>query len=175
MTKTLKMIGIAFLLLLVSGCGRGHDTLQEAIQAKWETPIQVVNEDEEHRLAIYLDQTQYIFGVYEYKNGKYAYDNSQSSGWTASSDKGIPFLVRAEYKNDIDNFIWGAVYTDTPIDKIFIEYENGLTQETKAVNNTFILQMPETFKGIEDTMLMGEIYDVTAYDQAGSKVVGWRN
>ncbi len=48
-------------------------------------------------------------------------------------------------------------------------------QETKAVNNTFILQMPETFKGIEDTMLMGELYDVTAYDQEGSKVVGWRN
>jgi len=171
--KILKFFYISGLLLLISGCG--YNTLQEAIQSKWKTPITVMNNDPKKQLVIYLDQTQYVFGVYEYKNGKYYYTNSQSSGWSSSSNTGIPFLVRAEYKNSIGNFIWGAVYSDIPVEKIFVEYTNGETQETVAVNNTFVLEMPDTFNNIEPIMFMGEIYDVIAYDKVGIEIVSWRN
>ncbi|WP_301625917.1 hypothetical protein [Paenibacillus apis] len=173
MYKVFKVICFSVLLVLMSGCG--HDTLQDAVQAKWKSPVFVKNIDQENQLVIYLDQTQYVFGVYEKKNGKYFYDNSQSSGWSASTKDGIPFFVSAEYKKNIGNFIWGAVYTDIPIEKIFIEYENGLTQETVAVNNTFMLEMPSTFNSTEPIMFMGELYDVTAYDKKGNEIVSWRN
>ncbi|MGZ9583688.1 hypothetical protein [Paenibacillus marinisediminis] len=165
------IISVIVISILISGCG--YNSLQEAVQSQWETPISIKNEDKEHRLVIYLDQTQYVFGVYKYKNHKYYYDNSQSSGWRTSPDNGIPLLVVAEQKEGIGNFIWGAVYTDIPAKRIVIEYENGERQETNAVNNTFILEMPESFNSIEPHMFMGKLYDVTAYDEDDQVLVEW--
>ena len=160
------------LLFVITGCGKS--TLQEAVQSQWKTPIKVMNDDPANQLVIYLDQTQYILGVYEYKNGKYYYDNTQSSGWTATSEHRVPFLVNAEFKEGLGNFIWGAVYTDQVVGKIQIQYENGETQETEAVNNTFMLAMPESFDSIDPIMFMGELYDVIVYDTDGSLIVSWR-
>jgi len=168
-----KIFCVVGLIFIVSGCGYG--TLQEAVQSKWKSPVKVMNNDPKNQLVIYLDQTQYVFGVYEYKNDKYYYDNSQSSGWTSSSDIRIPLLVRAESKKDIGNFIWGAIYTDIPVGKIYIEYKSGETQETFAVNNTFILEMPDSFDNIEPIMFMGELNDVTVYDEDGTEIVSWSN
>lgn len=172
--KLLRFISIlGVFIFIISGCG--YNSIQEAIQSKWKRPVKLMNVDEENQLVIYLDQTQYIFGVYDFKNGKYYYDNSQSSGWTSSSNSSIAFLVRAEYKENKGDFIWGAVYTDIPIKKFFIEYENGETQETVAENNTFILEMPDSFNDVEPIMFMGELYDVIAYDKDGNEIVKWRN
>jgi hypothetical protein len=154
---------------------RGFDTLDKAVQSHWKTPIKIFNEDKTNKLVLYLDQTQYVFGVYGYRNGRYYYDNSQSSGWTASSDRGIPFLVRAEAKNNRGNFLWGALYTEIPIGKFVIEYNNGETQETKAINNTFIIKMPKSYDSYQEINLMGELFNVKAYGEDNKEIQNWRN
>ncbi len=164
---------IIALSTLLGGCG--YNTLEKSIEADWKTPIEIKNIDEDHKLVIYLDKNQYVFDVYEYKNDKYYYNNNQSSGWTATSDNKIPFLVRAEERKGIGNFVWGAVYSKKTFNLIVVKYKNGETQEIEAVNNTFILKMPESLNKIDPTMLMGELLDVTAYDKDKNETVDWKD
>ncbi len=68
-----------FIVIVLIGCSiMGHDTLEEAVQSQWDTPIDVVNQDNEKQLVYYLDHDQHVIGTYEYKEGKYFYGNKQS-------------------------------------------------------------------------------------------------
>ncbi|MDE5416136.1 hypothetical protein [Alkalihalobacterium chitinilyticum] len=109
--RIIFLLFVTFLLFL-SGCNAGYSSLQEAVQSKWKTPIQVINQDEENQLVYYLDQTQHILGVYQYENGKYKYNNNQSVGMTFSTESGLPFLVTANHFEGIGNIIHGAITTD---------------------------------------------------------------
>lgn len=80
--------------MLVGCSSKGYDTLQEAVQSQWDTPIQVLNQDEENQIVVYLDQTQYVVGLYQYDNNKYTYDREPSEGHSSSSDKGYPLFVK---------------------------------------------------------------------------------
>lgn len=175
----MRLAFLVFLIValssLLSGCGKGYNTLEESIQSQWKTPIEIKNVDWDSNLVIYLDRTQYVFDVYEYKNDKYYYDSSQSSGWTATSDHGIPFLVRADERKGIGKFLWGAVYSDKPVNLIVIKYKNGETQETEALNNTFILKMPESLNNVDSSMLMGELVDVKAFAKDNNEIVSWKD
>jgi hypothetical protein len=65
------------ILSILTGCYRSYDSLEEAVQSHWDTPIKIVNQDAENQLVYYLDQTQHVFGVYHYENGNYRYNNKQ--------------------------------------------------------------------------------------------------
>ena len=178
MKKILFVSGIALAIVLLFFWNdiRGYSTLDKAVQSQWKTPIEVVNNDEANKLVLYLDQTQYVFGVYRFTNGRYYYKNdSQSSGWTASSDNGLAFLVRAESKKDRGNFIWGALYTELPIEKFLIEYENGENQEVEPVNNTFIMKMPKTYEDVQEVNLMTTFKSVKAFDRDNRLIESWSN
>lgn len=178
MKKIPLIIVFAFALVLLFFWNdiRGYSTLHKAVQSQWKTPIKVVNSDEANKLVLYLDQTQYVFGVYRFKNGRYFYKNdSQSSGWTASSDNGPAFLVRAESKNNRRNFIWGALYTESPVEKFLIEYENGENQEVKSVNNTFIIEVPQTYEDVQEVNLMTTFKNVKAFDKDNKLIKAWSN
>lgn len=167
----MKRITILILILLVlSGCNRGYESLEEAVQSEWKTPIEVVNQDEDRRLVYYLDHDQHILGVYYYKNGRYRYDNKQSVGITFSSENRLPFFVQANNFEGVGKIIHGAIKTDEhEVEKFIIQYKNGEQQEILAKNNTFITEYPETITtGVE--MFQAEIKNVIGYDQHGEIV-----
>jgi hypothetical protein len=142
----------------------GFSTLDKAVQSQWETPVHVVNKDMINRLVIYKDQDQYVFGVFHLKDGRYYYKNdNQSSGSTASSDRGPALLVRVEPKKHKGNFIWGALYSDITIEKFEIEYKNGEIQEVESINNTFIHKVPKAYE--DEQNLMTIFTNVKAYDK----------
>lgn len=148
----------------------GYKTLEKAVQSTWKYPLQVVNVDQQNELVLSLDQTQYVFAAYELKNGRYHYDTDSESGWTASSDVGPAFLVQAEPKNNKENFIWGALYSDMPVHKFKIEYTNGETQEVESSNNTFIMRMPEAYQSEDKMMLMTTFTNVYALDEENNVI-----
>jgi hypothetical protein len=155
---------------------RGYSTLDKAVQSQWNTPVYVVNKDLNNKLLIFQDHDQYVFSVFHYRNGRYFYKNdSQSSGWTASSDNGPAFLVRVEPKNNKENFIWGALYSDTPIEKFQIEYINGEIQEVESVNNTFINKIPMSYEVEQELNLMTTFKNVKAYDKDNNLIRAWSN
>ena len=52
----MKKVTILILILcILSGCNRGYESLEEAVQSEWKKPIEVVNQDEERRLVYYLN------------------------------------------------------------------------------------------------------------------------
>ena len=167
----MKKITIPILILFIlSGCNRGYESLEEAVQSEWKTPIKVVNQDEERRLVYYLDHDQHILGVYYYENGRYRYDNKQSVGITFSSENGLPFFVQANYFEGVGKIIHGAIKTDEhEVEKFIIQYKNGEQQEIIAKNNTFITEYPKTITtSIE--MFQTEIENVIGYDTHGEIV-----
>lgn len=155
---------------------RGYSTLDKAVQSQWKTPVNVVNKDTINQLVIYKDQDQFVFGVFHNKYGRYFYRNdSQSSGWTSSSESGPAFLVRVEHKNNKGNFIWGSLYSDIPIEKFQIEFKNGEIIEVAAVNNTFINKIPNAYQVKQEPNLMTTFIDVKAYDKGNKLIKAWRN
>ncbi|MNJ53364.1 hypothetical protein D3C77_487490 [compost metagenome] len=65
------------------------------------------------------------------------------------------------------------MYTDIPIHRVKIEYNDGVTQETAAINNTFIIEMPASFNDQDSILFMGELLDVKAMDEDNNEVVNW--
>ena len=167
----MKRITILILILLIlSGCDRGYESLEEAVQSEWKNPIEVVNQDEERRLVYYLNDDQHILGVYYYENGRYKYDSKHSVGVTFSSEKGLPFFVRANDFEGAGKIIHGAIKTDEhEVEKFIIQYKNGEQQEILAKNNTFITEYPETITTSVE-MFQAEIENVIGYDQHGEIV-----
>ncbi|MCL6604582.1 MAG: hypothetical protein K6T94_17090 [Paenibacillus sp.] len=173
-TILISISALTILILIFWNDIRGYTTLEKAIKSQWKTPVEIVNYDKTNKLVIYRNQTQYVFGVYRYKFGRYYYNNDiQSSGWTASSESGPAFLVRAESKRDKGNFIWGALYAETPIEKFLVEYKNMELQEAKSINNTFILKMPNTYENVEGINLMTTFKNVKAYDKDNILIRTW--
>ncbi len=161
------------IVFILSGCNRGYDSLEEAVQSQWKTPIEILNYDVEKQLVYYLDQTQHILGVYHYENGKYRYDNEQSVGMTFESDSGLPFLVSANHFEGVGNIIHGAIRTDEhEVEKFVIEYKNGESQEIKAKNNTFIAEFP-SYLTISVEEFFTEIDNAVGYDEHGEIVESW--
>ncbi|MED4018849.1 MULTISPECIES: hypothetical protein [Sutcliffiella] len=160
--------------MILTGCSRGYDSLEEAVQSHWETPIEVINQDEEKQLVYYLDQTQHVLGAYDYENGKYRYDNKQSVGITFDSEIGLPFLVSVNYFEGVGNIIHGAISTDEhEIEKFVIQYINGDSQEVKAKNNTFIAEFPAHLP-VEEEGFYSQIVQATGYDKSGEVVETWK-
>ena len=92
-----------------------------------------------------MNDDQHILGVYYYENGRYRYDSKHSVGVTFSSEKGLPFFVRATNFEGAGKIIHGAIKTDEhEVEKFIIQYKNGEQQEILAKNNTFIAAYPET-------------------------------
>lgn len=167
----MKKITVSIIILLIlSGCNRSYESLEEAVQNEWKTPIEVVNQDEERQLVYYLDNNQHILGVYNYENGRYKYDNKQSVGITFSSDNGLPFFVQANYFEGVGKIIHGAIKTGGhKVEKFIIQYKNGEQQEVIAKNNTFITDYPTSITtSIE--MFQTEIENVIVYDKHGEIV-----
>lgn len=154
----------------------GYSTLDKAVQSDWKSKVITVNKDETNKLVIYKDQDQYVFGVFHKKYGRYFYKNdSQSSGSTSQSTNGPAFLVRVEHKQNKGDFIWGALYSETPVKNFLIEFKYGDTQEVAAVNNTFILRMPDNYQGTQENSLMTTFIDVKAFDEEDKEIQNWRN
>ena len=167
----MKKITLSMLILFIlSGCSRGYETLQEAVQSEWKTPIEVVNQDEEKQLVYYLEHDQHVLGVYDYENGKYRYDTKHSVGKRFTSENGLPFYVQASYFEGVGKIIHGAIKTNEhEVEKFIIQYKNGEQQEILAKNNTFITEYPKTITtSIE--MFQTEIENVIGYDQHGEIV-----
>lgn len=161
------------ILFILSGCNNGYQTLEEAVQSHWKTPIKVINEDRENKLVYYLDQNQHILGVYEQEGNKYKYDNEQSVGMTFSSEIGLPFLVSANHFDGIGNVIHGAITTDEhTVEKFVLHYKNGETQEIDAKNNTFITKYP-TFLSIDSVLFFEEMENAVGYDVNGEIIEIW--
>lgn len=139
----LKKLFFILVFIVLVGCNQAYNSLEEAVQSQWKTPIEIINQDEDKQLVYYLDQTQHILGVYHYENGKYSYDNEQSVGIQFESEIGLPFLLSANHFESIGNIIHGAIKTDKyEVERFVIEYKNGKMQEVKARNNTFITEFP---------------------------------
>ena len=84
MVINMKYVAIIFIiaLFILSGCNRINNSVEDAVQIHWKTPIEIVNQDEEKQLVYYLNNTQHILGVYHYENGKYRYNNEQTIGYS---------------------------------------------------------------------------------------------
>lgn len=166
-----KLTLFIIILFILTGCYRSYDSLEEAVQSHWDTPIEIVNQDVENQLVYYLDQTQNVLGVYHYENGKYRYNNKQSLGMRFNADNKLPFFVQASHFEGVGNIIHGAIRTDEhKVEKFVIEYKNGEIQEIKAKNNTFIAEFPP-YLTTNIEMFQTEIANVIGYDNQG-KVVG---
>lgn len=169
-----KITIFIIILLLLSGCNRSYDTLEEAVQSHWKTPIEVVNQDGEKQLVYYLDQGQHILGVYQYKDGKYRYDNKQSLGMRFESERGLPFFVQANYFKGIGNIIHGAIKTDEyNVEKFVIYYKSGEQQEIMAKNNTFITEFP-MYLTTSIEMFQTEVENVIGYDNQGEIIESYK-
>lgn len=163
-----KVTILITILFIMSGCNYG--SIEEAVQSRWKTPIEIVNQDAERQLVYYLDHDQHILGVYHYKNGKYRYNNKQSIGITFGSANGLPFFIQANYFEGVGNIIHGAIKTDEHhVEKFVIQYKNGEQQEITANNNTFITEFP-TFLTTGILMFQTEIENVIGYDIQGKIV-----
>lgn len=160
-------------LFILVGCKGGYDSLQAAVQSQWNTPIEVINQDENNQLVYYLDGPQHVLGVYQYEDGKYKYTNKHSVGGTFSSQVGLPFLVTANHFEGVGNIIHGAVTTeDHQVDKFVLHYKNGETEEVTAINNTFITEYP-THLTVEVRMFFSEFLNAVAYDKDGEVISIW--
>ncbi|MBT2682300.1 membrane lipoprotein lipid attachment site-containing protein [Bacillus sp. ISL-37] len=170
----MKKITIFILILFtLSGCNKGFESLEEAVQSQWKTPIKIVNQDEDHQLVYYLDQTQHILGTYQYENGKYRYDNEQSVGTEFESESGSPFLLSANHFDDVGDIIHGAIKTEQDVDRFVIEYISGKEQEIKATNNTFITEFP-SYLSIGADQFFSEVKNAYAYDINNEVIGSWK-
>ncbi|QOR68928.1 hypothetical protein IM538_13210 [Cytobacillus suaedae] len=149
----------------------GYHTLEEAVQSQWDSPIKVVNQDEENRVVYYLDQTQHVVGIYEYKNEKYFYNNEQSKGMRFTSEKGLPFYIAYDHFVGSGDIVYGAISSDNHVvDHFVIQYKNGETQKISAKNNTFITVLPEH---VNKERFMSEVKEVYGYDKQGNVIETW--
>ncbi|WP_404446390.1 hypothetical protein LG307_21355 [Sutcliffiella horikoshii] len=161
------------ILIILSACSNGYQTLEEAVQSHWKTPIKVINEDRENQLVYYLDQNQHVLGVYELNDNKYKYDNEQSVGMTFTSEAGLPFLVSANHFEGVGNVIHGAITTDEhTVEKFVLHYKNGETQEVDATNNTFITEYPP-FLTKDPVLFFEEMENAVGYDVNGEIIEIW--
>ncbi|ESU33488.1 hypothetical protein G3A_06100 [Bacillus sp. 17376] len=160
-------------LFTLSACNKGFESLEEAVQSQWKTPINIVNQDEDNQLVYYLDQTQHILGNYQYENGKYRYDNEQSVGTEFDSENGLPFLLSANHFDGVGDIIHGAIKTEREVDRFVIEYKNGEEQEIKATNNTFITEFP-SYLSIEAVQFFSEVKNAYAYDKNNEVIGSWK-
>jgi hypothetical protein len=164
-----KVVLLIFVLITITGCNRGGNTLHDAVQSQWKTPIEILNQNEENRIVIYLDQTQYVVGMYELNNGRYKYDNGPSEGMQVESEIGAPFFVKHVHFEGKGDFIYGAVTTEKKVEKVVLQYKNGQQQEIKAVNNTIIGEYPSY---ISDS-LFENLENAYAYDKDGEVIASW--
>lgn len=170
----MKKITIFILVLFtLSGCNKGYESLEEAVQSQWKTPIKIVNQDEDNQLVYYLDQSQHILGTYQYENGKYRYDNEQSVGTGFDSESGLPFLLSANHYDGVGDFIHGAIKTEQEVDRFVIEYKSGEKQEIKARNNTFITEFP-SYLSIGAEEYFAEVKNAFAYDKNNEIIGSWK-
>jgi hypothetical protein len=169
MEENMKKFSIMLLMLvMLTACTKAENTLQRAVQSQWQTPIEVLHQDDENQIVIYLDQTQYVIGVFEEKDGRYRYDNEQSEGMQSSAGIGAPFFVKHVYFEGKGDFLYGAVTASKKVEKVVLDYINGKTQELSAVNNTFIGDFPSF---ISDTnSLFADLENAYAYDKEGELV-----
>ncbi len=153
----------------------GFRTLEEAVNAEFKSPVQIVNQDAQNRLVMFKDKTQYVLGVYREWNGRLYYKNDRgSSGWTASTMNGPAFLVVAEKKPDRGNFVWGALYTDIPVRSFLVEYKNGDIQEVNARQNTFVVKMPEIYRDSSELGAASIVKSVNAYGLDNQLIKTWK-
>nr|WP_209481443.1 hypothetical protein [Virgibacillus litoralis] len=161
------------MLIVLVGCNKGYDSLNEAVQSQWKTPIEIINQDKDKHLVYYLDQTQHILGVYHYENGKYSYDNEQSVGIESESGTGLPFLLSANNFEGVGNIIHGAIKTEKhEIERFVIEYKNGETQEIKAKNNTFITEFP-LYLTVSPNDFLSKVESAYGYDKNNEIIESW--
>lgn len=161
------------MLIVLVGCNKGYNSLEEAVQSEWDTPIEVINQDKENQLVYYLDQPQHILGIYHYENGKYSYDNEQSVGMTFVSEAGLPFLLSANHFEGVGNIIHGAIKTNKfEVERFVIEYKNGETQEIKAKNNTFITEFP-LYLTVSPNAFLSEVENAYGYDKNNEIIESW--
>lgn len=174
MERKLKIVIISSLvfvaLLFVIDSMRSYNSLEEAVQSEWKTPIKVVNHDEKMEVVYYLDYDQHVVDVYQHEVGKYRYNDRQSTGMRFDSDVGLPFYVQAHHFKGVGNVIYGAIETDEHVvEKFVIRYKNGQSQEISATNNTFIAEFPKFLNS--DIMMFQEAIDnAIGYDQQGKIV-----
>lgn len=163
-------LAVLVLLFLVDSM-RSYDSLQEAVQSEWDTPVEVVNHDEELEVVYYLDGSQHVVDVYQHEVGSYRYNKRQSTGLSFGSNGDIlPFYVQAHHFKGAGNVIYGAIKTDKQdVEKFVIQYSNGESQEITATNNTFIIEFPEHLNP-DIIMFQNEIDHVIAYDHQGNVI-----
>lgn len=173
-----KIALILSILLTLIGCSnKDYKTLEEAVQSQWEYPIQVLNQDEENQVIVYLDKSKensYVVGMYQLDNSKYNYNLEPSEGNQTSSQNGYPLFVKPVHFEGIEPFLYGAVVTEDHVGSSFvIHYTNGQTQEIMAKNNTIIAEYP-SFITQDIHQYYGEVDNVIAYDENGEVIESWR-
>lgn len=168
-----KITIFILVLFILSGCNIGYETLEKAVQSQWETPIKIVNQDEDNQLVYYLDRTQHILGTFQHENGKYRYDNEQSVGTEFESESGLPFLLSANHFDGVGNIIHGAIKTEQEVDRFVIEYKSGEKQEIRARNNTFITEFP-SYLSIGAEQFFSEVKNAYAYDKKNEVIGSWK-
>ncbi|MED4018705.1 hypothetical protein [Sutcliffiella cohnii] len=169
----LTILFMSIVLMLLGCSSSGYDTLQEAVQSQWDTPIQVLNQDEERQIVIYLDQTQYVAGLYQFDNNKYIYDRESSKGHRSSLEKEYPMFVKPVEFEGAEPFLYGAIVTEEhTVSKFVIHYTNGYTQEIPSKNNTIIAEFPFATQSIND--YLEEVDNVIIYDENGEIITSWK-
>lgn len=164
-----KGVVFLFFIFVLTGCSfTGHATLEEAVQSRWDTPIKVVNQDSEKHLVYYLDYDQHVIGTYEFRDGKYFYDNKQSEGMRFTSASGLPFYIQYKYFEGSGDIVYGGITTeDYQVEKFVIHYKSGEIQEINAENNTFMSEIPPN---VDPRDIMSQIDIVYGYDKNGEVI-----
>lgn len=170
-----RIVGlIALLMIGLTGCS--YQTLDEAIQSEWDTPVSVLMREDTKNSVIFLDHDQYVFNTFEEEDGEYRYSTDGEDGWTFSGVQ-ISMLVRTFYKEGTGPIVWGALKTNTKLKEIELTFVGREQEDVKhsmtlpLVNNAFIGYPPETLYSSEtDAALRLEVQTVV-YDEHGTVVM----
>lgn len=148
----MKVISVIFgfiMLFMLTGCS--YNSLDEAIQQKFDKNISVIYVDEKKHKVIFADKTvesedqSYYFNTYDKSNDKYRYStNKEDGGWSVASNGGTPFLIRYIKRENDGNILWGIIRSNKEVKnlELVLKSKKNIKEQIKVripvKNNAFI-------------------------------------
>jgi hypothetical protein len=132
---------IVFAALCLIGCS--SQTLDQAIQNEWESPVAIVMTEDTKHGVIFKENDQYIFNTFDKSNGRYEYSEDGEDGFRFEGSNN-PLFVRTIYREGRGDIIWGALKTEKEVKEIKITFidkkkpGNEISMSVPIVNNAFI-------------------------------------
>ncbi|GAA0367000.1 hypothetical protein [Bacillus horti] len=135
------LIVVIIVTSTLTGCS--YETLDKAIESKWNQSIDIVNKIDKHQVVLFKSGELYVLSTYEKDKSRYKYSTNDEEGWSFSGETNISFLIKVSQIEQIGNVVWGGLLTDLNIDEVVIWFnhmedpENSFEIRLEVLNNTF--------------------------------------